>query len=344
MAMEVKTRPEELLRKCRRYAELLHPALASLSDSSLTAIFLRPTQRRRPHIVKSNHKRKFEWKRLYECDHAGSPRNRRDENLSPKKRRKTGPSIKVGCNAKIEVYQLVGNNVVTVDHYWQHNNHDLATLVNMKMLRNPDAVWHWLDARVHEGFDSKAIKAMIRMTSEELAEITKEVDSLPYSIKISPQDIYQVQVVSAELAMVDSFTKDDIDYEVKISDNSFVACSCLAFSRSGLVCKHMFLAQRVTTYNIQLEKLSLPAAVVSDPETIVNEGCRDEKLHLLDKALTLMDLLADRSLFKQVQSSEDELDKVSSASLTQYISAAEGLLHMKNDVFLHKLDHAKQTR
>ncbi|KIJ25137.1 hypothetical protein M422DRAFT_273914 [Sphaerobolus stellatus SS14] len=154
----------------------------------------------------------------------------------------------------------------------------------------------------------------------------------------------RVRVVSAELAMVDSFTKDDIDYEVKIRDNSFVACSCPAFSRSGLICKHMFLAQRVTTYNIQLEKSILPAAVVSDPETIVNEGRRDEKLHLVDKALTLMDLLADRSLFKRVQSSEDELDKVSTASLTQYISAAEGLLHMKNDVFLHKLDHAKQTR
>ncbi|KIJ25140.1 hypothetical protein M422DRAFT_273916 [Sphaerobolus stellatus SS14] len=163
--------------------------------------------------AQSNRKRKFEWKRLYECDHAGSPRDRRDENLSPKKRRKTGPSIKVRCNAKIEVYQLVGSNVVTVDHYWQHNNHDPATLVNMKMSRNPDAVRHWLDARVHEGFDSKVIKAMIRMTSEELAEITKEVDSLPYSIKISAQDIYNA---TKRKAMATTYLSPDPDESIRL--------------------------------------------------------------------------------------------------------------------------------
>jgi len=36
---------------------------------------------------------------------------------------------------------------------------------------NPDAVRHWLDARVDDGFDESAIKAMLCMSSEELREV-----------------------------------------------------------------------------------------------------------------------------------------------------------------------------
>ncbi|KIJ47672.1 hypothetical protein M422DRAFT_248680 [Sphaerobolus stellatus SS14] len=240
--------------------------------------------------AKSNRKRVYEWKRLYECDHAGSPRNRQDDNVSPKKRRKTGDSIKVGCSAKIEVYQLVGSDVVTVDHYWQHNDHSPATLKNIKMSRNPDAVRCWLDVRVHEGFDSKSIKAMIQMTSEELAE------------KMSTHRLQR------------------------------------------LACKHMFIIQRVTTFNIQIERSIIPPAPLPGPEiTNAVEARQQEKLLLLDKATALMDALADRFHFKRLQSSKEELDKVSTASITQYISAAQGLLHLKNDVFLHKSDYATQT-
>ncbi|KIJ33282.1 hypothetical protein M422DRAFT_264837 [Sphaerobolus stellatus SS14] len=136
---------------------------------------------------KGEGKRKYEWKRIYECDHTGSPRDRRDENLSPSKRRKT----------KEKVYKLFGSDVVNIDHYWEHTGHDPSTLRSMKESRNPDAVRHWLDCRVNDGFDSKAIKAMLRMTSEELAEITDEIDALPCSIKISAQDIYNALRVFA---------------------------------------------------------------------------------------------------------------------------------------------------
>ncbi|KIJ42831.1 hypothetical protein M422DRAFT_253924 [Sphaerobolus stellatus SS14] len=60
----------------------------------------------------------------------------------------------------------------------------------MQESRNLDAVREWLDTRINEGFNQKAIKAMLRMSSEELAELKVDNTSLPYSIKISAQDIY----------------------------------------------------------------------------------------------------------------------------------------------------------
>jgi hypothetical protein len=46
-----------------------------------------------------------------------------------------------------------------------------AMLKSMKESRNPDAVQRWLDAQVQEGFDRKAIRVMLRMSSEELSQV-----------------------------------------------------------------------------------------------------------------------------------------------------------------------------
>ncbi|KAK9474320.1 uncharacterized protein V1510DRAFT_441155 [Dipodascopsis tothii] len=41
---------------------------------------------------------------IYVCAHAGQPRDRRDPNLDPSKRRRRRASLKCGCTAKISVY------------------------------------------------------------------------------------------------------------------------------------------------------------------------------------------------------------------------------------------------
>jgi hypothetical protein len=142
------------------------------------------------HSSDSDRKRLYKWKLRYICDHAGQPRDRRDPKLSPSKRRKSGNSIKVGCEAKIHIHQAMGSGKIFVEYHWRHNNHstydainldlfyfiysqiqDPSTLQNMQESRNPDAVREWLDARVDEGFDMGAIKAMLRMTSEQLSEV-----------------------------------------------------------------------------------------------------------------------------------------------------------------------------
>ncbi|KIJ22366.1 hypothetical protein M422DRAFT_277113 [Sphaerobolus stellatus SS14] len=113
----------------------------------------------------------FEWKKLYECDHAGHPGDRREPNLSPNKRRKNQQSIKLGCKVKIEVYKVVESGVVDVDNYWQHTSHEPTTLKDMKDSQNHDVVRSWLDGPVKDSFDRKAIKAMLQMMSEELSKI-----------------------------------------------------------------------------------------------------------------------------------------------------------------------------
>ncbi|KIJ47981.1 hypothetical protein M422DRAFT_248127 [Sphaerobolus stellatus SS14] len=64
------------------------------------------------------------------------------------------------------------------------------SLDDMRASRNPDVVRAWLDEKVSQGFDQKAIKSLLRMTSEELSEITPDSETVPYSIKINAMDIY----------------------------------------------------------------------------------------------------------------------------------------------------------
>ena len=42
----------------------------------------------------------------------------------------------------------------------------------MRSSRSPDEVHEWLDDKVAQGFDQKAIKTILQMTSDELAEVT----------------------------------------------------------------------------------------------------------------------------------------------------------------------------
>ncbi|KIJ46977.1 hypothetical protein M422DRAFT_249256 [Sphaerobolus stellatus SS14] len=128
-----------------------------------------------------------------ECDHAGQPRDRRKPDVCPTKRRNPNPSIKVGCMAKIYACQPFGSDKVKVIYDWEHTGHNPVSLDDMPASRNPDDVRTWLDNKVSEGFDQKAIKAMLRMSTEELLEITPDVDAVPYSIKISAMDIYNAK-------------------------------------------------------------------------------------------------------------------------------------------------------
>ncbi|KIJ39405.1 hypothetical protein M422DRAFT_257725 [Sphaerobolus stellatus SS14] len=131
-----------------------------------------------------------EWSERWLCDHAGKPRNNRNPNISPSKSRTRAPSIKVGCKAWIYAERSIGNDMVKIVHRWEHAGHNADSLDNMRASRNPDVVRAWLDEKVSQGFDQKAIKALLRMTSEELSEITPYLETVPYSIKINAMDIY----------------------------------------------------------------------------------------------------------------------------------------------------------
>jgi len=48
--------------------------------------------------------------------------------------------------------------------------------------RNPNGVRVWLDRRVSEGFDGKSIKAMLRMSEEELSQVIILLESSVSSV------------------------------------------------------------------------------------------------------------------------------------------------------------------
>ncbi|KIJ31966.1 hypothetical protein M422DRAFT_266332 [Sphaerobolus stellatus SS14] len=139
---------------------------------------------------KSGRKCKIAWSERFDCSHARSYRDQRNPDLSLSKKRSRGSSIKVQCPARITVCKPSNSDLLQVEYLWEHCKHDPSTLRDMRESRNPDAVRKWLDARVSEGFNKKAIQAMIHMSSEELEQLDVENENLPYSIKITAQDIY----------------------------------------------------------------------------------------------------------------------------------------------------------
>ncbi|KIJ24133.1 hypothetical protein M422DRAFT_275152 [Sphaerobolus stellatus SS14] len=159
--------------------------------------WLKLQQRKATWRKKTGHKEpatgtriKVQWSERWECDHAG---NRRD-------RRKAG---------------------------WQHTGHIADSLDDMRASRNPDDVRAWLDDKVKQGFDQKAIKSFLRMTSDELAEITPDSDAVPYSIKISAMDIHNAIRRKAD---IDTWLAPDLDESVelwleKLRETIMIDCS-----------------------------------------------------------------------------------------------------------------------
>ncbi|KIJ31012.1 hypothetical protein M422DRAFT_267434 [Sphaerobolus stellatus SS14] len=139
---------------------------------------------------KSSRKCKVVWSKRFECDHAGAYHDTRKPELSPSKQCNRGESIRCGCKASIYASQPVGKETVTVRFNWEHNRHDPASLDDLQTSRNPEEVCAWLDTCVNQGFNQKAIKALLRMTPKQLSQITLDAEHLPFSIKISPMDIY----------------------------------------------------------------------------------------------------------------------------------------------------------
>ncbi|KIJ33294.1 hypothetical protein M422DRAFT_264849 [Sphaerobolus stellatus SS14] len=169
-----------------------------------------------------------------------------------------------------------------------------------------------------------------------------EQEAKKHAQALTPADAEsRVRVVSDKLVMIDSFTKEEISYEVTLDDGGIIACSCPAFSKSGLGCKHMFLSQRITMFNILSEKSILPPPLpVLQPTTLTEQ--RDQKHVALDKAYAIGEMLHKDRFWEGIRLVE-ELDHVSCSCITQLLSAYEGLAHLQRDISLHRLEHAKQT-
>lgn len=110
----------------------------------------------------------YEWTEKWTCDHSGSYRDQRKANLSPSKRRihRTHESIKVGCKAYIWFRKRPEKSEIEIEYGWQHTGHTPLSLKDMRDSMMSDRVRDWVNSRVDEGLDWRAMKDLLRIEVE----------------------------------------------------------------------------------------------------------------------------------------------------------------------------------
>ncbi|KAJ6582514.1 hypothetical protein DFH09DRAFT_1309467 [Mycena vulgaris] len=110
-------------------------------------------------------KRQFDWTEKWLCGHSGKYRDERDTDLSPRKRRpnRHHPSVKVNCGAYFFLRKVCGEDRVKIEYCWAHDGHEPGTVKDMAGSMLPLRVKEWIESRVAEGLDWKAIKPLLRL-------------------------------------------------------------------------------------------------------------------------------------------------------------------------------------
>ncbi|KAJ7238419.1 hypothetical protein C8J57DRAFT_1528728 [Mycena rebaudengoi] len=129
----------------------------------------------------------YDWTEKWLCGHSGKYRDERDHNLSPRKRRpnRHHPSVKVQCGAYFFLCKVCGEDRVKIEHCWEHDGHEPGTVKDMAGSMLPLRVKEWIENRVADGLDWKAIKSLLRVD----AMILDKLD-FPESLRITQADVY----------------------------------------------------------------------------------------------------------------------------------------------------------
>ncbi|CAD6931001.1 unnamed protein product [Tilletia controversa] len=134
------------------------------------------------------------WRHRYECDHAGRPQNKPARtDVSPSKKRRRNPSIKVGCSAKFVACRPIGEDRIYIKFSHRHTGHDVSSIKSMAESRLPKRVRDWIRSRVYEGRDWKAIRNLLRLEEHDLNKLelhTGHPDAIPEALRIRRMDVY----------------------------------------------------------------------------------------------------------------------------------------------------------
>lgn len=122
----------------------------------------------------------YEWTEKWVCDHSGQYRDQRKANLSPSKRRdnRTHGSIKVGCKAHLWFRKRIGQDKIEIEYAWEHSGHTPGSLKDMQESMMSDQVRDWVNTRVNEGLDWRAMKDLLRIDEAILDEVSAREPSL----------------------------------------------------------------------------------------------------------------------------------------------------------------------
>ncbi|KAJ6507586.1 hypothetical protein DFH09DRAFT_943012 [Mycena vulgaris] len=105
-------------------------------------------------------KRQFDWTEKWLCGHSGKYRDERDTDLSPRK--------------------------LKIEYCWAHDGHEPGTVKDMAGSMLPLRVKEWIESRVAEGLDWKAIKPLLRLDALDSGTFT----DIPESLRIAQADVY----------------------------------------------------------------------------------------------------------------------------------------------------------
>jgi hypothetical protein len=151
-----------------------------------------------PAANKGGRRKQFVWTEKYVCGHAGTYHDERKTDISPTKRRsnRQHESVKVGCQAKIFLRKLFGEeDAVEMEYHWKHDGHEVGTLGEMCGSMMPVAVKKWLRERVEEGLDWPQIKNLIRLDEGLLARLSDNsipITEIPDTLRIAQKDVYNL--------------------------------------------------------------------------------------------------------------------------------------------------------
>ncbi|KIJ38180.1 hypothetical protein M422DRAFT_259085 [Sphaerobolus stellatus SS14] len=109
----------------------------------------------------------------------------------------------------------------------------------------------------------------------------------------------------------ESFSTDEIFYFISLEDVQIVSCTCPGYTGSSLICKHMFLAHRVTNYVISQPQAVIPTHGSREPDQEQTlEEQRAEKRRLVEKIQDGIQSLITVEYWRQAENVEG-LDSIS---------------------------------
>lgn len=115
------------------------------------------------------------------CASAGNHRPHPERTVvSPHKKRNRGGlprSYKHCCKASIIITKELGSESLKIKWNWEHTDHAPTTLAALAEHRMSRATRDWLDTRVEQGFDWKAMKGLLRL--EDAALEVRCIHTLP---------------------------------------------------------------------------------------------------------------------------------------------------------------------
>jgi hypothetical protein len=123
-----------------------------------------------------------------------------------------------------------------------------------------------------------------------------------------------------------------------------MSCNCPSHSSSGIICKHMFLANRVTDLSLNFHGTVLPARrprEVDLEETLMDQ--RAEKRRMIEQIRHAYDCLGRDENWRHTRSNAG-LDQISRDGLSRILGAANSLIHLERDTLLSRPDYAKQWK